>query len=165
MLTAYSAVATDTIPTDAEIVFAYCNPPFAQIEAVRARLPHARISPIATHPDYMAEVYDFENGALNPPDAGNTIWRALLRGVHHPAVYFAISNHQEIVGSLERSHIVRSDVRLLPADYNPGAKVPAWADGLQRLKEIDGHQVNVYDLRDDFFHWRADLQPLQRQRF
>lgn len=165
MLTAWSAVNTEAIPSTAKIVFAYANPPFAQIEAVRARFPHARISPIATHPDYMAELYDFENGALAVADAGTTIWRAMLRGVKHPGVYFSVGNHQQIVESLERSHILRTDVRLLPADYNAGAELPDWADGLQTMPTVDGHQVNQYELRDDFFDYRPALNPIQRRRY
>ena len=165
MQTAYSAVATDAIPLDARTVFAYANPPFAQIEAVRERLPRARICPIATHPDYMAEMYDFENGALNVLDAGHTIWRQLLRGVRHPAVYFSLSNHQEIVRSLEHSHILRTDVRLVVADYTPGFVIPDWADGLQWISAERMHRVNVYQLRDDFFNYRPDANPIERRRF
>lgn len=161
----YSAVETDAIPPDARIVFAYANPPFAQLEAVRARFPKARISPVATHPDYMAEMYDFERGALTVADAGHTIWRQLLRGVRHPACYFSLSNHGEIVRSLEQSHILRTDVRLVVADYTPGFVIPDWADGLQRLQTINGHEVNTYELRDDFFHWQPGMQPITRQRF
>lgn len=165
MLTAYSAVTTGNIPADARIVFAYTNPPFAQLEAVRQRLPHARISPIATHPDYMAEVYDFENGALEPVDAGHTIWRNLLRGVRHPACYFSLDNHETVVRSLEASHILRTDVRLLPAHYTASPELPDWADGVQWGNTTGEHALNTYLLRDDFFHWNPALQPLTRQRF
>lgn len=164
-LTAYSAVATDAIPAGAKIVFAYANPPFAQIEAVHARCPQAKIIPTVTHPNYMGEMYDFENGALPVDTAGTVIRQAFDRGARRPIIYFAISNRDVIVKSLKAKSIRRTRVRLLPADFNPGVPVPNWADGLQRIETINGHQVNVYELRNGFFGGRAPLLPLAARRW
>jgi hypothetical protein len=165
MLTAYSAVASDNIPAAAEIVFAYANPPYAQLEEVRAHCPHARIVPIATHPEYMAEMYDFETGALEPAGAGDTIVQALERGINHPICYFSLSNHDVIVDSLQRSHVARKDVRLLPAHYTEAPELPDWADGVQWGGPPLHPDLNTYELRDDFFHWHLLAQPAARRKF
>jgi len=154
MVTAYSAVTTADLPADAKTVLAYANPPFAQIEAVRAHCPHARIVPIATHPDYMAEMYDFENGALDPADAGHVIHQALTRGIRHPACYFSRFNFGAVMSSLHARHIIRESVRLVVAIGTDPWEYPDYADGVQALRDVGGHEINVYHLAGDFFHWK-----------
>lgn len=165
MLTAYSAVTVENIPTDAEIVFAYANPPYAQLAEVHARCPKARIEPVVTHPLYMGELYDFEPGAIEVPDAGAAIAYALQKGVRHPACYFALSNYDDVVKSLRASKISRHDVRLVPAHYTAAPELPDWADGVQWLGGTASPGLNQYQLRDDFFHWKPLLQPPARQHF
>lgn len=165
MITAYSAVTVENIPTDAKVVFAYANPPFAQIEAVEAHCPHARIEPIVTHTDYMGELYDFESGAIAPDQAGETVAYAIQKGIRHPACYFSLSNHDTVVASLKAAHITRHQVRLVVAHYTIYPDLPDWADGVQWTAVADGKSLNQYELRDDFFHWRPLLQPPARQRF
>lgn len=156
MLTAYSAVTTGDLPRNAHTVFAYANPPFSQLEAVKMQCPGARIVPIATHPDYMAEMYDFENGALVPDTAGHAIHQALTRGIRHPICYFSRANEPTVMESLKRRHIVRSSVRLVVAIGTDAWTYPDYADGVQALRMVDGHMINVYHLARDFFNWTYD---------
>lgn len=165
MLTAYSATTAANIPADARNVFAYANPPFAQLEAVAAHCPHARISPIVTHPHYMGEMYDCEPGALWGDAVPAEVGRALVRGVRHPIVYFSLSNTQTVCHQLADHRIAREQVRLVVAHYTARPELPDWADGVQWGNTTGPHALNTYQLRDDFFHWEPQAQPTVRRQY
>lgn len=165
MLVAFSAVTTDNIPPDAKIVFGYANPPYAQLGEVHVHCPHAHIEQVVTHPWYIGELYDFENGALPIAEAGFTIRWAMNKGLRHPACYFALGNRGAVIDSLIRAGITRSDVRLVVAHYTPTPELPDWADGVQWTETALHRSLNQYQLRDDYLHWDPATQPPARRRF
>lgn len=165
MITGYSAVDTANIPTDSEVVFGYCNPPFAQLNPIQERAPHAIVFPIATHPLYMALMYDFETGALDPANAGETMHRALGHGIRYPIAYFALDDYSQVVDSLRKWKVDRRDIRLCPAHWTPSPELPDWADGVQWSNTAFGLSLNAYQLRDDFTNWQAAHRERAQLRY
>lgn len=151
MYTGYSSVTTSDIPASAPVVFAYSNPPYAQVEEVKRRCPHARIVTIATHLDVKADMYDFENGAIPVADAVTVLRDHLASGQSRPIAYAALDDLQTIMTEFTSKVGNHERVRWLPAHFTDSPELPSWADGVQWSEKALGRNLNEYLLRSDFF--------------
>jgi hypothetical protein len=69
MRTMYDAVEPGNIPAGATMVAGYVDGAYANVPAMRARFPHARVVTIAVKRTTRAMVADVEQGDLSPEDA------------------------------------------------------------------------------------------------
>jgi hypothetical protein len=151
MKVGYGSVTTDDIPTDAQVVFAYKYGTYAQIEAVTAHCPHARLVTVATEDGERADMYDIEHGAMTITGVIDALRLDLDDHVGLRAVYASLDTMPDVRGEIERAGISLADIRPVVAHFTDAPELPAWASAVQWTQTALGRNLNEYLLRDSFF--------------
>lgn len=113
---AYDDTDVALIPADATIILVYIDGRFRNIDAVRARFPHALIITITVTGIAGARFVDCEAGDLTPAQAAH--WAANeLKAGRKPGIYASVSNMPAVIAALAALGIHRDQVLLWSAHY------------------------------------------------
>lgn len=162
----YDSISPDQIPADADFAAGYVDGDWPDFDAIKARLPNARILSVAVFPSDDAECLDIETGDAVPEDAPGWYERQRANGVVRPCLYADADTMAEVVPIILSAGIERSAVRLWSAHYTHTAHICASdtcgatsipMDGTQWTDEAGpgGADLDESLLRGDFF----DDQP------
>lgn len=162
-LTLDDSILAANLPAGAGAYGAYVDGRWADLAAVRARFPRARILSIAVFARDNADCLDIENGDATPAQAAVWVPRQRRRGVHRPGCYESADLVDEVVARLTSAGLARPDFRLWSAHYGIGPHIcgpdtckacrtacdaTQWTDAAPGL---NGSRVDESLLLDDFF--------------
>jgi hypothetical protein len=148
------SVTPANLPPGADAYAGYADGRFANVAAVKARFPSARVLTIAVFASSDAECADCENGDMTPMQVPGWVARQQARGVHLPVVYASISQMPAVLAALAAAGITRGEVRLWSAHYGAGKHICPGMDGTQWTDLAHGTGSTLVDesvLPDDFF--------------
>ena len=128
------------LPFDA--VAAYVNGRYDNYQAAKAAFPGKPVLGIDVLGEGVGagEAGDFESGDMSPEEAGTWAKKRISAGVHRPVLYFAASNWETVMGSLQRAGLSRGDVRVWTAHYGHGRHLCSPACGFGIKGEADATQ-------------------------
>lgn len=115
--TMFDSVNVAEIPLDAAAVAGYVNGYWPTFPVLEQKFPHARKLSVAVNAFRDAECLDVERGDATPDEAPAWVKRQIRRGVARPVVYCSVSVAPQVVETLARSGVKRSQVRLWTAHY------------------------------------------------
>jgi len=153
------SITPGNLPPGADAYAGYVDGRFANLTAIRARFPGARILEIAVFASSDAECADCEPGDMMPSQVAAWVKRQQARGVHRPVVYASISQMPVVRAALGSAGITRDQVRLWSAHYGAGKHICTGMDGTQwtdAAPGTGGSRIDESLLNDDFFQ-EADL--------
>jgi hypothetical protein len=148
------SVTPGNLPPGADAYAGYADGRFANVAAVKARFPGARVLTIAVFASSDAECADCETGDMTPVQVPGWVARQQARGVHLPVVYASISQMPAVLTALTAAGITRGDVRLWSAHYGAGKHICPGMDGTQWTDTAAGTGHSLVDesaLNPDFF--------------
>lgn len=124
------AVTVGNLPTDLQFAFGYVDGPFANIDAVRARCPHAKVQGITVEGNPHAQNCDSETGDLTIPSTITYVEGALALHVYRPGVY-ANMNRWIALGMIDALAKYGNRIKRWVADFDGVAEIPAGFDAKQ----------------------------------
>ena len=141
-----------------DAIAAYGNGSYANYNKARAQFPRVRLLEIDVSGAGIGNAGDFEPGDMSYPHAGRWASGRLAAGVWRPVIYFSVSHWNEIMGSLAKFGVDRSEVRIWTAHYTGrehrcsascGFGVTGSADATQwGSSDINGTLPPIYAHRD-----------------
>lgn len=156
----YDSVDITQIPVGPAAVAGYVDGAFANIPALAARFPHAKLLTIAVTAAHDADALDVEQGDATPGDVPAWHKRQQERGVTRPCIYASVSVMQEqVIPILRQAGIPRADVRLWAAHYagihicgpSTCGELGIDADACQHTDRAFGRNLDQSLLVADFF--------------
>ena len=148
------SVTPGNLPPGADAYAGYADGRYANVAAIRARFPAARVLTIAVFAGTDAECADCEPGDMVPLEMPGWVKRQAARGIVRPVVYASISQMPAVLAALAAGGITRGEVRLWSAHYGAGEHICAGMDGTQWTDQAPGAagtRIDESALLDDFF--------------
>lgn len=105
------------IPSGAGYVAYYVDGIYANLNAVKARFPHAALVSIAVRSADDADALDVENGDATIADIYGWLKRQLARGVERPVIYISAGQVDLMMQTMNANGFQRSEYRIWSAHY------------------------------------------------
>jgi hypothetical protein len=120
----YDDVTVSLIPLDAKIIACYNDGRYKNVDAVRARFPHAVIVTIAVRASDDAEVLDDEPGDATDAEVYAWLKRQHARGVYCPVIYKSAGGVDRLMLTMTANGFVHGkDFLIWSAHYGNGPHI------------------------------------------
>lgn len=129
--TQYDSTSAKYIPAWATAMAGYVDGLYANVAALRARFPKARLLKIAVRASTDADCLDIEPGNAVPSEAPAWVRKQHARGKRRPVVYASASEMPEVLIALEDDGIKRSEFQVFTAHYTGRPHIESGSDATQ----------------------------------
>lgn len=166
--TMYDAVTAANVPADATLVAGYGDGYYQDVEAFRARFPHATVVEIAVSSHHnLGQVLDVETGDATPAEAPGWVSMRRAAGVD-PSVYCNSSTWPQVRAAFTRAGVAEPHWWIAQYDGNPtifpGAVAKQYADpGPYDLSAVADYWPGVDPQEDDMPYTPAELVGFAQQ--
>lgn len=150
MLIGYDSVTLSAVPKNPQVVLAYEDGHYRNLDFARRAFPRAHVFTICTNPAHDGDFLDVERYDASPPDLEKWWPRQHERGAWRPGPYASFDNGMPECVSIMSKLASRDKYRLWSADYTHEPHINAGMDGTQWTDKALGRNLDESLLRPDF---------------